>query len=93
MFACRSGYSTNHVLIRLIEDWRHALDENLLTEAVLMDLLKVLDCIPRDLFIAKLQAYGLYFDTVTFLHNYLKHWKQSVKINNISSYVYHNVQY
>ena len=29
MSACRSGYSTKHVLIRLIENWRHALDENL----------------------------------------------------------------
>ena len=41
------------------------------------------DCIPHDLLIAKLYAYGLDFDTVTFLHNYLNHRKQSVKINNI----------
>ena len=76
----------NHVLIRLIENWRHALDNNLFTGAVLMDLSKVFDCIPHDLLIAKLHIYGLDFDTVTFLHNYLKHRKQSVKINNISSF-------
>ena len=35
---------------------------------------------------AKLHAYGLDFDTVTFLHNYLKYRKQSVKINSISSF-------
>ena len=51
-----------------------------------MDLSKVFDCIPYDLLIAKLHACGLYFDTVTFLHNYLEHRKQSVKINNISSF-------
>ena len=31
MSAGRSGYSANHVLIRLIEKWKHALDNNLFT--------------------------------------------------------------
>ena len=51
-----------------------------------MDLSKALDCIPHDLLISKLHAHGLDFDTVTFLHNYLKYRKESVKINNISSF-------
>ena len=51
-----------------------------------MDLSKVFICIPHDLLIAKLHAYGLDFDTVTFLHNYVKHRKQTVKINIISSF-------
>ena len=86
MSAYRSGYSTSHVLIRLIENWRHALDNNLFMGAVLMDLSKAFDRIPHDFLIAKLHAYGLEFDTVTFFHNYLKHPKQSVKIDNISSF-------
>ena len=86
MSAYRSGYSTNHVLIRLIENWRHALDNNLFTGTVLMDLSKAFNCIPHGLLIAKLHAYGLDFDTLMFLHNYLEHQKQSVKINNISSF-------
>ena len=73
-------------LIRLIENWRHALDNNLFTGTALMDLSKAFDSILHDLLIAKLHAYGLDFDTVTILHNYLKHRKQSVKINNISSF-------
>ena len=86
MSAYRSGYNANHVLIRLIENWRHALHNNLFTCAVLMKLSKAFDCILHDLLIAKLNAYGLDFDTKTFLHNYLKHRKQSVKINNIFSF-------
>ena len=35
--------------------------------------------------IAKLHAYGLSFDTVTFLNSYLKDRKQNVTINNIFS--------
>ena len=84
--AYRSGYNTNHVLICLIENWRHALDKNLFTSAVLIDLSKAFAFIPHDLLAAKLHAYGLDFDTITFLHNYLKNRKQSVKINNISSF-------
>ena len=51
-----------------------------------MGLSKAFHCIPHNLVVAKLHAYGLDFDTVTFLLNYLKHQKQSVKINNISSF-------
>ena len=55
--AHRKGYSTNHVLIRLIESWRTTLDKNLFAGAVLMDLSKTFDCISHDLLIAKLHAY------------------------------------
>ena len=82
MSAYRSGYSTNQVLIWLIENWRHALGHNLFTTSVSMDVSKAFDCTLHDLLIAKLQAYGLDFDTVTFHHNYVKHQKQSVEINN-----------
>ena len=39
------------------------LDKNLFTGAVLMDLFKAFDCTTKDLFIAKLHAYGLIFST------------------------------
>ena len=68
--AYRKGYSTNHVLKRLIENWKTSLDKNLFNGAVLMDLSKAFDCIPHDLLIAKLHAYGLSFDTATFLNSY-----------------------
>ena len=83
--AYRKGYSTNHVLLRLIENWKAVLDSNLFTGAVLMDLSKTFDCIPHDLPIAKLHAYGFSFETLTFLNSYLRNRKQCVKINNICS--------
>ena len=55
----RKQFSTQHALLRLIEKWKKHLDENGTIAAVLMDLLKAYDCIPHDLMIAKLNAYGL----------------------------------
>ena len=81
--AYRKGYSTNHVLLKLIENWKAALDSNLFTGAVLMDLSKGFNCIPRDLLIANLHAYGFCFEMLTFLNSYLRNHKQCVKINNI----------
>ena len=79
-------YYESHVLIWRIENRSHAFDNNLFTGTVLILLLKTFDCILQDLITAKLHAYGLDFDTVTILHNYPRHRKQSVKINSISSF-------
>ena len=70
MSAYRS--SSNNVLIRLIENRRHALYNNLFVGAVLVNLSKAFDYIPFYLLIAKLHVKYLDFDTVAFLHNYLR---------------------
>ena len=36
----RKEYSANHVLLRLIENWKASPDSNLFTGAILMDLSK-----------------------------------------------------
>ena len=56
--ACRENYSSSHVLLRLTENWKQALDENFVVGTVLMDLSKAFDCIPHDLLLAKLYACG-----------------------------------
>ena len=50
-----------------------------------MDLSKAFNCIPHDLLVAKLHAYGLTEDAVTFVYSYLKRRKQGVKINDTES--------
>ena len=54
----RVHYSSNHLLIRLIEHWKKALDENFLFGTVLMDLSKGFSCVRHDLLIAKLHTFG-----------------------------------
>ena len=45
-----------HVLIKLVEEWKYKLDNELIVVSVLMDLSKSFDCIPHDLTIAELHA-------------------------------------
>ena len=83
--AYRKTYSTNHVLIRLIENWKKSLDQNKFVGAVLMDLSKAFDCILHDFLIAKMHAYGFSKECLIFFYSYLKRRKQSVKIKNTHS--------
>ena len=79
------SYSTQQVLIQLLEEWREKLDKNFIVGAVLMDLSKAFDCIPHNLIIAKLAVYGSERETLRLIYSYLKDRKQCVKINNTYS--------
>ena len=83
--AYRKSYSTQQVLIRLLEEWREKLDNNFFVGAVLMDLSKAFDCVPHDLIIAKLAAYGIERKNLRLIYSYHKGRKQYVKINNTYS--------
>ena len=52
----------------------------------MMDLSKAFDCIPHEILIAKLHAYGFSRDSLKLIYNYLKDRKQRVRINAEYSY-------
>ena len=83
--AYRQKYNTQHILVRVIEELRRNLDNDIVVGAVLMDLSKAFDCIPHDLLIAKLSAYGFHEDALVYICSYLKRRQQSVRINNTYS--------
>ena len=79
--AYRRKFSSNHVLKRLIEDWKKSLYNKNIVGVVLIDLAKAFDCIPHDLLIAKMTAYRFSIDTIVFMYSYLlKRRKENVKI-------------
>ena len=66
--AHRKYYSANHVLISLIESWCDSISNREIVGPVFMDLSKAVDCIPHDLFIAKMEAYGFSEDLLFCIH-------------------------
>ena len=53
--------------------------------ALLSDLSKAFDCLPHDIIIAKLNAYGFDMKALNFIYDYLRNRKQRTKIDNAYS--------
>ena len=84
--SCRKSYSSNRVFLRLIENWQKSPDNTDFVGTVLTVLIqKSFDCIPHDLLVAKIHAYGLSQYAVTLVYSYLEGRKQDVKINDTES--------
>ena len=65
--------------LRLTEDWRAGLDNKRLVAVISLDLAKGFDCVPHELLLAKLKAYGVAELGVVLLPNYLSGRSQRVK--------------
>ena len=83
--AYRPGYGCPNVLLKLIEDWKKALDEKENIGAILMDLSKAFDCIPHNLLICKLKLYNLSDEACILIKSYLTERRQRVKIGDCRS--------
>ncbi len=74
-----------HVLVKLIDSWKYALDNDKLVGTLLIDLPKAFDCIPNRLLIAKMKVYGLSNEACTFMSSYICDRYQRVKMSNTKS--------
>ena len=54
----RRNLDIQHMLLRLIKEWRENLDKNNVDGGVLVDLSKVFHCVPHDVLVSNLAAYG-----------------------------------
>ena len=78
----RKGFSAQHALMSMIEQFRSSLDKKAVAGGILMDLSKAFDCLDHQLLIAKLDAYGFDKSALTAINNYLKNRWQRVKVGN-----------
>ena len=81
----RKAHSTQHALFRLIQSWQKELDESGFVGTILMDLSKAYDCLPHDLMVAKLEAYGISKEGLQLISDYLSYRKQRTKIGSAYS--------
>ena len=81
----RKGFSTQHCPLAMIEKPRKSLDKGGVSAALFTDLSKVFDCLPHDLLITKLHAYGIKKKCLNLLFAYFKIRKQRVRPNNTYS--------
>ena len=63
----------------------YAVDKAKVFGALLTDLSKAFDCLPHELIIAKLNAYGFNLPALKLMHSYLSHRKQRTKVNHAYS--------
>ena len=76
----RKAHSTHHTLFKSLQSWQKELDEKGVVATVLMDLSNAYNCIPPDLFIAKLSAHGIDSVGLLLISDYLSRRKQRTKI-------------
>ena len=66
----------------MLEKWKNDVDKGKVFGALLTDLSKALDCLPHELIIAKLNAYGFDLPALKLMNSYLLHRKQRTKVNH-----------
>ena len=76
----RKNHNAQHCLLALIENWKCSVDNGKVFGSLLTDLSKGFHCLPHDLFIAKLQAYGFDNKALRLVKDYLSKRKQRTKI-------------
>ena len=77
------GHSFCTTLVKMVDDWRLALDSKTVTGSIAIDLSKAFDSICHNLLLAKLRACGVGEEAIDFLHSYLSGRKQRMKVNGV----------
>ena len=83
--AFRKWHGCHHVLKKLMENSKQALDEGRNVGLILLDLSKAFDCLPHRLLLCKLNAYGISYEACSLIKSYLCQRLQRVKVASARS--------
>ena len=77
----RKNHSTQHSLLKILENFKEALDKVNSVSAIFMDLSKAFDTLNHDLLIAKLEVYSYCYKSLSYMHSYLNKRLQKTNVN------------
>ena len=66
------GFNTQFYLLAMLEILKSALDKGKSFSALLIDLSKAFNCLPYELLLAKLRAFGFSIGALRVIHSYSK---------------------
>jgi hypothetical protein len=77
--------STSSQLIEFYDNIFACADQRIQTDVAFLDLTKAFDCVPHNLLLIKLQAFGVYNKLLQWFESYLNNRKQRVVIDGLKS--------
>ena len=75
LISFQQNHNTRHCLIKMLEKWKHLLDNTYNFGVLYMDLSEAFDILNHSLFLAQLNTYGFSLKSTTFI-------QQKVNVNN-----------
>ena len=84
-WAYKKGHSTELLLVKMVDDWRCALDKNLIVGIVFVDFRKAFDSIPHDVLLHKLQVVGVAGNLWSWIKDYLADRSLVTIVNGVKS--------
>ena len=72
-------------LLYILDEWTEILDNGGTVHVVYMDSMKVFDKVPHERLLAKLSAYGIGGDVLTWIRSFLLNRKQLVRVGEATS--------
>ena len=78
----RKAYSTQHALLRVLQEWQKELDKPGFVGTILKELANAYDCLPHDPLTAEFEANGIGKLGLNLLLSYLSNRKQRTKVNS-----------
>ena len=84
-YGARKGRSTTHALVDMMHHWHSAIDNRQSVRTVFIDYAKAFDHVGHNILIQKMTALGLPDIIIRWLHSFLSHRRQRVKIGDVLS--------
>ena len=84
-YGFRTGHSTAHAILQLIDQITRAIDTKEITVGVFLDLSKAFDTVNHNILLHKLHHYGIRNTAQKWFRSYMKNRNQYVRFNNTDS--------